>query len=60
VETSTATPSEQEIEFSIRNVEPGLTYTFVIDGQDVGTATADRRGRAELDVASIATTPGQP
>jgi hypothetical protein len=60
VETSTDTPSEQEIEFSILNVEPGLTYTFVIDGQDVGTATADRRGRAELDVASIATTPGQP
>lgn len=60
VETSTATPSEQEIEFSIRNVEPGMTYTFVIDGQDVGAATADQRGRAELEVESVAHREGQP
>ena len=60
VETSTANPSEQEIEFTIRNVEPGMTFTCVIDGQDVGTATADRRGRAELEVESVAATPGQP
>jgi hypothetical protein len=52
VETSRGTPAQQEIEFSIRNVEPGAVYTFAIDGQDVGTATADRRGRAELEIES--------
>jgi hypothetical protein len=52
VETSRVTPAQQEIEFAIRNVEPGAVYTFAIDGQDVGTATADRRGRAELEIES--------
>ena len=60
VETSKDGSSQQEIEFSIRNVEPGMTYTFAIDGQDIGAATADQRGRAELDVESMARTPGQP
>jgi hypothetical protein len=59
VETSKDTPAQQEIEFSIRNLEPGAVYTFVIDGQDVGTATADQRGRAELEVESLASSPGQ-
>jgi hypothetical protein len=52
VETSRATPAQQEIEFSIRNVAPGAVYTFAIDGQDVGTATADARGRAEFEIES--------
>jgi hypothetical protein len=59
VETTNDTPAQQEIEFSIRNVEPGAVYTFVIDGQDVGTATADQRGRAELEVESLASSPAQ-
>ena len=57
VETTKDTPAQQEIEFSIRNVEPGAVYTFMIDGQDVGTATADQRGRAELEVESLANSP---
>ena len=39
----------QEIDFAIENVEPGATFTFVIDGQDVGTARADRSGKAEFE-----------
>jgi hypothetical protein len=58
VETSRETPSQQEIEFSIRNVEPGAVYTFVIDGNDVGSATADPRGRAEFEVESVSSSPG--
>ena len=56
VEFAKDAPAQQEIEFSIRNVQPGATFTFVIDGRDVATATADRRGRAEveLDVAAAA------
>jgi hypothetical protein len=59
VETSKNGQAQQEIEFSISNVEPGAAYTFVIDGQDVGTATADQRGRAELEVESVASSPVQ-
>ena len=49
VEYASSGAAEQEIEFSIRNVEPNATYTFVIDGRDVGTAKADGRGRAALE-----------
>jgi hypothetical protein len=49
VEYSNTNPAEQEVEFSIRNVTPDATYTFVIDGEVVGTATADQKGRAEFD-----------
>jgi hypothetical protein len=50
VEFTTSAPAEQEVEFSIRNVAAGAVYTFVIDGIEVGSATADSRGRAELEV----------
>lgn len=50
VEFSKAAPAEQEVEFSVRNLTAGASYTFVIDGTDVATATADRRGRAEAEV----------
>ena len=50
VEFSKAAAAEQEIEFSVRNLEVGGMFTFVIDGIDVATATADRRGRAEVEV----------
>jgi hypothetical protein len=53
VEFSKTAPANQEVEFSVRNVGAGMVLTFVIDGADVATATADGRGRAEveLDVA---------
>ncbi len=50
VEFARTSPAVQEVEFSISGVEIGSTFTFVIDGQEIGTATADRRGRAELEV----------
>ena len=61
VEFSRGTPADQEIEFSVRNVEPGAALTFVIDGTQVAAATADRRGRAEveLDVAPAAAAPSR-
>ena len=40
----------QEIEFSIRNVQPGSAFTFTIDGKEVATATSDNRGRAEVEL----------
>ena len=50
VEFARAAPTKQEIEFSVRNLQAGVVFTFVIDGIDVATATADRRGRAEVEV----------
>src|SRR5687767_10108652 len=50
VEFAKAAPTEQEIEFSVRNLQAGVAFTFVIDGIEVAAATADRRGRAEVEV----------
>jgi hypothetical protein len=52
VEFAKAAPAAQEVEFSARNLDPGAAFTFVIDGVDVATATANQRGRVsvELDV----------
>ena len=49
VEFSKDAPATQEIEFSVRNLQPGGVFTFAIDGTDVATATSDRRGRAEVE-----------
>ena len=50
VEFAKASATRQEIEFSVRNLQAGVAFTFVIDGVDVATATADRRGRAEVEI----------
>ena len=50
IEFSKSAPAEQEVEFSVRNVAPGAVLTFVIDGTDVATATADKTGRAEVEL----------
>jgi hypothetical protein len=50
VEFSKAAPARQEIEFSVRNLQPGVVFTFAIDGTDIATVTADRRGRAEIEL----------
>ena len=42
--------TRQEVEFAVRNVEPGASFTFVIDGIDVASAMSDRRGRAEVEL----------
>jgi hypothetical protein len=50
VEFSKNAPAEQEVEFSVRNVAPNQEFTFVIDSAVIGTATADARGRAEIEL----------
>ena len=50
VEYPKTAPVTQEVEFSVRNLQPGAAVTFVIDGTEVGRATVDRNGRAELEV----------
>ena len=49
IEFAKATPAAQELEFSVANLAPNSTFTFVIDGTDVATATTDARGRAETE-----------
>lgn len=39
----------QEVEFSVRDVQPSGVFTFVIDGRVFATATADNRGRIEIE-----------
>jgi hypothetical protein len=50
IEFAQPTPIEQEIEFTVENLQPGARFTFVIDSIDVASATADRRGRAEVEL----------
>ena len=50
VEFDNDAPGVQEVEFSVRNLEPGTALTFVIDGTTVATATADKKGQAEVEL----------
>ena len=50
VEFAKSAPADQEVEFSVQNLEAGARFTFSIDGTQVATATADRRGRAEVEL----------
>lgn len=50
VEYAKTAPTVQEVEFAARNLQPGATFTFLIDGHDVATATADRRGNAGVEL----------
>jgi len=50
VEFAKSAPTSQEIEFTLRGLDAGATYTLVIDGQVVTTAKADTRGRAEVEL----------
>jgi hypothetical protein len=50
VEFARTGATEQEVEFAVRNLQPGTTFTFAIDGTDVATATTDRRGRADVEL----------
>jgi hypothetical protein len=50
VEFAKAAPATQEVEFSVSGLQPGAAFTFVIDGQEVATATADRRGKAKVEI----------
>jgi hypothetical protein len=50
VEFAKTNPTEQEVEFAVSNLAAGATFTFVIDGTDVASATTDRQGRAEVEL----------
>ena len=50
VEFAKTRPGRQEVEFSVRNLAAGTSVTFLIDGQLIGEASVDRRGRAELEI----------
>ena len=50
VEFAKANATSQEVEFSVQNVQAGASFTFVIDGIDVASATSDRRGRADVEL----------
>lgn len=54
VEYTTDAQAKQEVEFAARNLAPGGTVTFAIDGTDIATATVDSQGRAkaELEIKS--------
>ena len=51
VEYQSDKPTEQEVELTVSGLSPGTAITFVIDGQRVTTATADRRGGVEIELA---------
>ena len=55
VEYQSDKPTEQEVELQVSGLTAGTAITFVIDGQRVGTATADRRGGVEIELAVKAT-----
>jgi len=40
----------QEVEFSAKGLEPGAKFTFVIDGQVLATVTADKGGKADVEL----------
>ena len=50
VEYQSDKPTEQEVELTVRGLAAGTAITFMIDGQRVGTATADRRGGVEIEL----------
>jgi hypothetical protein len=50
VEFLTNSPVTQEVEFSVDGVAAGATFTFVIDGMNVATGQANRRGHVDLEL----------
>ena len=40
----------QEVEFSTKNLTPGATYAFVIDGKTVATEKTSKDGSASVDL----------
>jgi hypothetical protein len=40
----------QEVEFTATGLEPGAKFTCVIDGQEIASVTADKKGNAELEL----------
>jgi hypothetical protein len=51
VEYETDKPTVQEVELKVSGLAAGSAITFVIDGTTVTTATADNRGRIDVEIA---------
>jgi hypothetical protein len=50
VEFAKASVTTQEVEFTVRNLQPDANFVFAIDGTDVASAKTDRRGRADVEL----------
>jgi hypothetical protein len=50
IEFAKASPTRQEIELSVGNLEPNTMLSLLIDGQTIGQATVDQRGRAKVEI----------
>ena len=50
VEFARSQPATQEVEFAVRGLQAGATFTFLIDGHEIATATTNQRGNADVDV----------
>ena len=50
VEFAKTAATTQEVEFTVENLQPQMSVTFVIDGTDTATAMTDRRGRADVEL----------
>jgi hypothetical protein len=44
------TGGPQEIEFSATGLEPGARFTCWIDGREIASVTADKKGKAEVEL----------
>ncbi len=49
VEFARERPVDQEVEFSGRNLQPGVRYTLVLDGREVVSGVAEQDGELELE-----------
>jgi hypothetical protein len=44
----------QDVEVSVSNLNPGVTYTVFIDAKQVGTFTTNKSGKAEMELTTPA------
>jgi hypothetical protein len=45
---------DQEVEVSVSNLSPGVTYTVVIDAKQLGTFQTNQNGKGELELTTAA------
>ena len=50
VEFAKTGATTQEVEFTVRNLQPDATYVFAIDGTDVASAKTNRQGHVEVEL----------
>jgi hypothetical protein len=50
VEYAKTNATKQEVEFTVRNLQPDARFVFAIDGTDVASAKTNRQGRVEVEL----------